>query len=782
MRSSMRINTATSFERTSRPMSSYTFHPREVPYVINTHRTFDGHRLYTIQSQSKGMGAQMEKEELYEQNMHLKKRNNKLKSELDEARSTIVKKDIELRKKDKLIEDLSKENVQIVHEENVCKAKDSTLVTLIKRKYYELKSEYDGVVKENELLKANVKLTKIKEIKIETDILQQEYAKMKQLYTHMQEQNKCSLNEITQLKAFQHEYLKQHQLICTLRDNYEHSKDECKRSIAEINKLKDKLSHKETLNKKLMLQHQKLQTVNERLLNEKKQREKNVLSQYDYQKKLAETTRMLSIYKMESAQNQTTHHTNALTSQHVLNNNNNYINTRLQEDMMYKDNQLRTYRDIITDMDTKVSIYEKYITNKGDNPLKVLKSGGYNGTINAKTLKQTQDLMGSLNSNKTSSNSEPSQPSVEHYKIPFDEVDKNYFKDTKNVFKLFKITFESNNITAEYLTNALNDIYSQFDGKEETSREEFLKPFIDLFIQCSQTTHQKEIEFISTFLNTHLDANDNETDKFITSIQEFNETVKDYSTVYNEKDLLRELEREFSFCKSDVLKYLNENSSKDNHSYVDFIMFDHIIKNKIGLKINNELFDYALYKMRSSLPKGSSMFLLDTQFVKLLLSGKGDELLSHKHSHKSSSNHHEGDINKQTHITEENEKEGSSCGSEFNKARINDDSQERFDVEVNKSESLKDSGRVLEVMKDNAIDVDTFFEEDIQIDNDDDNNNETTMKMIHKDKFFKRLNTLNVELTPKEMNDFIKTYHITTNKSMLNVDQIKEDLNNNNNI
>lgn len=52
------------------------------------------------------------------------------------------------------------------------------------------------------------------------------------------------------------------------------------------------------------------------------------------------------------------------------------------------------------------------------------------------------------------------------------------------------------------------------------------------------------------------------------------------------------------------------------------------------------------------------------------------------------------------------------------------------------------------------------------------------IKVIHKDKFFQRLNTLDVDVTTKEMNDFINTYHITTSKSMLNVNQIKEDLNN----
>lgn len=770
MKSFSRLNTATSVERSSRPISSYNFHSRGVPYMISTHRSMDNQRLYTIQQQSsKGMGAQMEKEELYEQTMHLKKRNNKLKSELDEARSIIVKKDIEIRKKDKLIEDLSKENVQIVHEENVHKAKDSTLVTLVKRKYYELKAEYDGVVKENELLKANVKLTKIKEIKLEMEVLQQEYTKLKQLYTHMQEQNKCNVNEISQLKTYQHEYLKQHQLICTLRDNYEHTKEECKRANAEIHKLKEKLSNKEIINKKLILQQQKLQSMYDKLLNEKKQREKNLLSQYDYQKKLAEAHRMIGIYKMETAQNQK-QHANAVAPQHIINNNNNsnYMITRLQEDITNKDNQLQTYYDLITDMNIKVSIYEKYITAKGDKPSKVLKDNDYNGTINSKThTKFKQDLTRSMNnSNKNSSSnptiSHPSHHSTEHYKIPSNDIDREYFNDSKNAFKLFKIIFEANNITSDYLNNELNDIYNRFTNREPT-REEFLKPFIDLFITCSQTTEQNEHQFIADFLNAYLTANKDDPSTFCDSLQMFYNKVLDYSTIENENKLIPQLEKEFNYYKNDLLKYLNENPSKDNQSYIYFVMFDNIIKNKIGLKINDTLYDYALYKMRRTLPKGSSLFLLDPQFVIALLNGKAAELLSHGHSNKTSSINNEVDINKQTHITEENERESSSYVSDVNKARINDDN----------SELVIENSRILTIMRNNVVEFDAFFNEDIH------NDNDTNMKVIHKDKFFQRLNTLDdVDVTTKEMNDFINTYHITTSKSLLNVNQIKEDLNN----
>ena len=187
---------ANSTERRVRPLSAYATN-NPVPLVISTHQNSSKSIIYTMPSQSKGMGSKIEREQLYEQTMHLKKQNNKLKAELDEAKSTIVKKDIELRKKEKIIEDLSKENdIQIVQEENLSKAKESTLVTLCKKKYYEMKGKYEKSEKEKEILKANIKLTKIKEIKIEKEVVEKELDKMKNLYLHVYQQNQKNLNEI----------------------------------------------------------------------------------------------------------------------------------------------------------------------------------------------------------------------------------------------------------------------------------------------------------------------------------------------------------------------------------------------------------------------------------------------------------------------------------------------------------------------------------------------------------------------------------------------------------
>ena len=50
-----------------------------------------------------GMGNKIEREQLYEYNMQLKELINKLKKELAETKHQVVKKDIEIRKKERII-------------------------------------------------------------------------------------------------------------------------------------------------------------------------------------------------------------------------------------------------------------------------------------------------------------------------------------------------------------------------------------------------------------------------------------------------------------------------------------------------------------------------------------------------------------------------------------------------------------------------------------------------------------------------------------------------------
>ena len=148
----------------SRPISAAVRHPyissqpiQTMPPIINT--------MPNNPKLLKCKGNNIGHEKLYESNVQLKIKLNKLKQELSEAKSQIVKKDLEIRKKDKIIKDCSRENdLESVHKENVEKAKESTLLSLCKEKYFEMKKKYEEKCDENEKLKSHIKITKINEI------------------------------------------------------------------------------------------------------------------------------------------------------------------------------------------------------------------------------------------------------------------------------------------------------------------------------------------------------------------------------------------------------------------------------------------------------------------------------------------------------------------------------------------------------------------------------------------------------------------------------------------
>ena len=101
----------------------------------------------------KGMGKNFEREELYQINMQLKETVNSLKVELYEAKSQIVKKEREIKKKEKIIEDCYKEihNPTSLYMKSFDKAKESTLLTLCKEQYNQLKEDFEKKKEEIEI-------------------------------------------------------------------------------------------------------------------------------------------------------------------------------------------------------------------------------------------------------------------------------------------------------------------------------------------------------------------------------------------------------------------------------------------------------------------------------------------------------------------------------------------------------------------------------------------------------------------------------------------------------
>ena len=268
---------------------------------INTSTEMPPPIIFTMPNNPKklsGMGNKIEREQLYENNMQLKDIINKLKKELAETKNQVVKKDIEIRKKERIIKECSKENdIEAVHELNLEKARESTLVSLCRDKYNELKKVYMKKCEENNILKANIKITKLKEYQIQVDVLKKEMEKIRALYLNTLEENNKLTMEIQEFQKLRNKYLEQHNIINGFMKK-------CNQYNNEINNLKEqnyalqlKLDQNMRQQKELKSANFKLRITNEKFLTQKKVKENYALSIDDNKKLISNLKKDLNEYK-----------------------------------------------------------------------------------------------------------------------------------------------------------------------------------------------------------------------------------------------------------------------------------------------------------------------------------------------------------------------------------------------------------------------------------------------------------------------------------------------------
>ena len=265
----------------SRPISAAFRHPYTssrpkdtIPPIINT--------MPNNPKLIKNIGLNIDKEQLSESNVQLKIKLNKLKQELAEAKSQIVKKDLEIKKKDKIIKDCSRENdLEFVHQENIEKAKETTLLSLCKMKYFEMEKKYKQKCDENEKLKSHIKITNLNEYEKKNEIFKNEFMKLKQLYLNSQSENEENTKNLSDMQDIKNKFHEQHLII----SNFQRNNEELSKSNAElqetIKQLNNKIAKNEKDKKKLKTKNSQLKYSNEKYLNEKKQKEFNTRIQND---------------------------------------------------------------------------------------------------------------------------------------------------------------------------------------------------------------------------------------------------------------------------------------------------------------------------------------------------------------------------------------------------------------------------------------------------------------------------------------------------------------------
>ena len=833
------------------------------------------------------MGHQITREELYEENMHLKNTINKMKKELDEVKNKLFKRGLELNKKDKIIRDCSKENVtEYTHEMNLEKAKESALLTMCKEKYIKMKKDFEKKCDENEVLKANIKITKIKEYQIQIDVLKLEMEKLRNLYNNSQKNYENSLRELKEMAKLKSEFSNQHIIINSLNKKYQDLSTEMNYILEENDYLKDKLNKNQVIQKQLKIKNTKLKLTNEKYMELKKKKENSIIVNNVNLRELRNLRKDVAEYKRLYYQQNEKYKTALKAKEGMpekVNKSNfglnkfNYKEIKQIEPNKVGDNKADLYKSLLDEAKIKNSILENFLREHDIDPELILKEKGYEGVVNINTnqnferLKQkinksttnnstnTKDATSvgtkenpdqsknlnnnqsnldnnkiinnlkdntiknntikNINSNNDTNNnngvnnevkeedqkvnddlkqneihkgenkeneeteenkedkeykdnkeikesednkeneekketeenkeikdSEENKEIKDEYKIITHEnqdsvkmtdsqntdylIQEQQLKETQILALLhtFVKNLEANHITKETLIDKIKEISKIFENKEEATKDEFIQPFVNLFIESMKVTQSNDIKLINEFFNNFIDDMEGDTNRFFFELIDIFENVVDYTLVENEEDVLNAIALELYPYKEELKKRLEQSDNK-------IITFDNLraIIEDLNISLTDDYTEFLIYKMKERVPEKSSIFDLDYSIILELL-----------------------DKNLINNINDSND---TNKDEDKKISEVEDESKDSYDEEEMNIKMSNKLSELKEALKNNNTNLKEECKDKVQIFEDENN---TKMNGISKDAFFGVFDKYHVNIKNKVKDAIFDLFKIET--------------------
>jgi hypothetical protein len=333
-----------------------------------------------------------------------------MKRQLDEVKNKLFKRGLELNKKEKIIRDCSKENVtEYTHEINLEKAKESALLSVCKQKYIQMKKEYENKCKENDILMANIKITKLKEYQIQIDVLKKEMEKLRTLYINSQSNYENSIKEVKEMKEIKAEFSQQHTIINSLNKKYKDLSIEMNNLLEENMYLKNLLDKSRQIQKELKIKSSVLKISNDKYLKLKKHKENSVIINQDNEIKMKklkkEVKEYASLYSKLSDQYQKVLGNKKEKQQHVMKNfssqsNNNQYAKHI-EILSNNNNQFQLYKSLYEEVKIKNKILENFLKENDIDPEQIIKNKGYDGVMNSNTKINIEKLKQKIEKSST---------------------------------------------------------------------------------------------------------------------------------------------------------------------------------------------------------------------------------------------------------------------------------------------------------------------------------------------------------------------------------------------
>ena len=648
-----------------------------------------------------GMGNKMEREELYENNMQLKEKINMLKKELAETRNQLVKKELENRKKERIIKECSKENdLESVHQMNLEKAKESTLVSLCRDKYNELKKKHIKLNEENAILKANIKITKLKEYQIQIDVLKKEMGKIRSLYLHILEKNNRLNEEMSEFQNLKDKYLEQHNIINGFVKKCEQYNNDINYLKEENDSLRSKLEINIRKQTQLKNKNIKLKITNKKICTSKKMKENYDLFMNDNKKLISDLKKDLNEYKRlydlkDKECKKLIEHNDKLKNTELKRKNErpilqpfNYNQLKVIENKKEDKttNKISLYKSLIDEYRHKIKIYESYLKSNGidkekllqnyeytpissntkkneemsnnikesnnnegeennnmnsNNNLASMESNANNNNINNNNLLNSENNEGinkeetinNINNVNNQNNNDPNSINVinnnvsSNYSttnantinnlnklqsIEEEKQEEGQYSDESQLLSLLHVfvkNLEAQGITKEQINQRIEEICKLFENKEEATKEEFIEPFVKMFIETMKITQEKDKEIIVTFLSDFVDSLNGETVVFFNGLIEVFDNIKDYKGINKDREVSFGLNK-YKTQLIDVLKKNDEN----NTNLITFDIFRKIVQD-LNIILEDESMEYLIYKMKKNVPPNNSIFDLNYEVM-----------------------------------------------------------------------------------------------------------------------------------------------------------------------
>ena len=300
--------------------------------------------------------------------------------------------------------------------------------------------------------------------------------------------------------------------------------------------------------------------------------------------------------------------------------NNNNINNNLEStETNLNHNLISTDTNInnnLTKMNTdnidEVNKEESIRNINNENELNSINNLNTMNTINTNTINSNHITNANTNTNiNTISNNMQKLPSIEEEK----QEEGQYSEESQllSLLHVFVKNLEAQGITKEQINQKIQDICKIFENKEEATKEEFIEPFVKLFIETMKITQEKDIEVINNFLNDFVDSLNGETVVIFNGLIEVFDNIKDYTGINKDNELSFGLNK----YKDQLLDTLKKNDINNNH-LITFDILRKIVQD-LNIILEDESMEYLIYKMKKNVPENNSIFDLNYEIIEQLL-------------------------------------------------------------------------------------------------------------------------------------------------------------------